>query len=181
MVINKERLMQNTKARKKSCLTTICNSRQWFWPMDKLLRCRLAFYFPVYQFLITKYLFLITKWRFQALLVVHPTVHSSLTTHSSIPNESRYCSQWDKIRSPVHPGRLPSAPTCGHTAEMLPVTASSAPMPSCLWFSIKVKQHRNSYPGFQNCDIHAKTLQLASCCQPRHTRTNDDHLPSLLG
>lgn len=111
----------------------------------------------------------------------HLIVHSSLTKHSSIPNESRYCSKWDKISTPTHPSWLPSAPTSANAAEMLPVTVSSAPMPYCLWFNIKVKQHRNSYPGFQNCDIHPKTLQLASCCQPRHTRTNDDHLPSLLG
>lgn len=50
-----------------------------------------------------------------------------------------------------------------------------------LRFCTEVSEHRNSYPGFQNGDIHSKTLQLASCCQPRDSRTDNDHLPSLLG
>lgn len=37
-----------------------------------------------------------------------------------------------------------------------------------------------TYPGFQNRHVHSKALQLPGCCQPRHTPTNDDHLPSLL-
>lgn len=101
MVMNKERLMQNTKGRKKSCLTTTCNSRQWFWPMDELLRCRLAFYFPVYQFLITKYLFLITKWRFQALLGTHCAL---------LPDNAFIHSQWEQILFPVRQDQKSSAP-----------------------------------------------------------------------
>lgn len=180
MVINKERLMQNTKEQERNLTwlhSAIPDNDSDLWASS--LRCRLAFYFPVYQFLITKYPFLITKWRFQALLVVSTSlctapwhsIHPFPRRTDTVPSETRSELQHTPAGCQVHPP-LGTLQRCFQ---------SLCQVPSCLWFSIKVKQHRNSYPGFQNCDIHPKTLQLASCCQPRHTRTNDDHLPSLLG
>lgn len=93
----------------------------------------------------------------------------------------RTVSQWDRFSTQQYlrlPVTIHKLAHLGHAAG-LPGTR-----PQCgywLSFYIEVKEHRNSYPGFQNCDIHPKTLQLASCCQPRDSRPDDDHLSSLLG